>query len=358
MKIKLVLLDRDREYLNRLITVLSNKYSDKLEIYSFTEMSMALETLQTIKADVFLANEEFEIDEKAFNQSCGFAYISEDSDVESIRTCKAVSKYQRVDLFFREVLNIYAENTTRIIGYKARRDKTAEIVTFMSVNGGTGTSLMAASFAKYAAVRGKKVLYLNLELLGSADDYFKGEGRLDFSDVIYAVKSRKANLALKLESIVKQDSSGVYFYSCPNTALDLLELDEEDIHVFFQELCNGGIYDYIIVDMDCSFDKRDMCIMELSRKIILINDDMALPNSKLSRFYDVLNLLEGQHLTNVFEKLSLIYNKSDGVNFRISEVPDIKCLGCVPYFEGETIDDIVKQMMTVEWFNELVRETL
>lgn len=357
MKIKLVLLDRDREYLNRLMTVLSHKYSDNLELYSFTEMCMALEILQTIKADVFLANEEFEIEEKILSQNCGFAYLSEDSDVDSIREYRVVSKYQRVDLFFKELLDIYAENNTRVTGYKARGDKTAEIFTFMSADGGAGSSLMAAAFSKYVATRGKKILYLNFELLGSADDYFKGEGRLDFSDVIYAVKSKKANLGLKLESIVKQDSSGVCFYSSPNTALDLLEFDEEDILFFFQELCNEGMYDYIIVDMDCSFDKKALSIMELSRKIILINNDMARPNSKLSRFYDVLNILEGQQLTNVLGKLFLAYNKSVDDNFKINEVPDVKCLGSVPNFEGKTVEEIVNQMVSIEWFEELINAT-
>jgi len=306
---------------------------------------------------VFFANEEFEIDERGLPEKCEFAYISEDSDVESIREHRAVAKYQRVDLFYKEILNIYAENTTSIIGYKSGCNKVTQIIAFTSASGGTGSSLLAAAFAKYVATSGKKVLYLNLEQLGCADDYFKGEGRLDFSDVIYAVKSKKANLGLKLESIVKQDSSGVYFYSSSNQALDLLELDEEDIRILVQELCNKGMYDYIVVDMDCSFDKRTRCIMEFSKKLVLVSDDMAVSNSKLKRLYDALNALESQNLLNVSDKLFLVYNKSDGGNFRINEVPDIKCLGSVQNFEGESVDDIVNQMLSVNWFNELTNVT-
>lgn len=357
MKIKLVLLDRDREYLSRLMAVLSHKYPDKLEIYSFTEMKMALDILKTVKADVFLANEEFEIDEKILSEKCGFAYIAEDSDVESIREHRAVSKYQRVDLFYKNILNIYAENSSKVTGYKSHSNKVTQIITFMSAEGGAGSSLLAAAFARYVAGNGKKVLYLNMEQLGCAEDYFNGEGRLDFSDVIYAVKSKKANLALKLESIVKQDSSGVYFYSSSKVALDLLELDEEDICIFIQELCNSGIYDYIVMDVDCSFDKRTKSIMEFSQKIILVSDDMAVSNSKLKRLYDALVALESQGLLNVLDKLFLVYNKSNGDNFRINEVPDIKCLGSVPHFEGESLDDIENQVVSVNWFKELLNVT-
>ena len=36
MKIKVALLDKDKEYLNRLTGVFNTKYADKLEVYSFT----------------------------------------------------------------------------------------------------------------------------------------------------------------------------------------------------------------------------------------------------------------------------------------------------------------------------------
>ncbi len=37
MKIKVALLDKDKEYLDRLKGVFNTKYADKLEVYSFTD---------------------------------------------------------------------------------------------------------------------------------------------------------------------------------------------------------------------------------------------------------------------------------------------------------------------------------
>ena len=48
------------------------------------------------------------------------------------------------------------------------------------------------------------------------------------SDIIFSLKSKKANLAMKLESCVKQDHTGVYFYSQAKFALDMMELDKEE----------------------------------------------------------------------------------------------------------------------------------
>ncbi len=355
MKIKLVLLDKDREYLGRLVPVLINKYPDKLEIYSFTDSKLAFETLKTIKADVFLMDEEFDISMPLIPEKCGFAYMSKEADVESIRGQRAVSKYRRVDLFYKDILGIYAENSSIITGYKSNSNKATGIVTFMSASGGAGSSLLAAVFARYVASCDKKVLYLNLEQLGSADDYFTDEGRLDFSDVVYAVKSRKVNLALKLESIVKQDSSGVCFYSSSNLALDLLELDEEDVSILLQELCSRGMYDYIVVDADCNLDKRTRRIMEFCEKIVLVSEDMPVSHNKLRRLYDALYVLEEQEPADILSKLLLVYNKADVDNLKIVEETDIKYLGCVPYFKGETADDIMNRMLSVEWFKELIQ---
>ena len=62
MRIKLALLDKDQNYLNRIVSVFNTKYSDKLEIYSFTNTENALATLDSARIDVLVASDVFEID--------------------------------------------------------------------------------------------------------------------------------------------------------------------------------------------------------------------------------------------------------------------------------------------------------
>ena len=49
MKIKLAILDKDKSYLNRIVTVFEVKYADKFEVYSFTDLSVAIQTLSEVK---------------------------------------------------------------------------------------------------------------------------------------------------------------------------------------------------------------------------------------------------------------------------------------------------------------------
>ena len=97
----------------------------------------------------------------------------------------------------------------------------SNVIAFMSPAGGTGTSSMAAACAMQCAGRGNNVLYLNLEKFGSSDVFFSGEGQFTMSDIIFALKGRKANLAMKLQSCVKKATCGGDFFSTSQTALDI-----------------------------------------------------------------------------------------------------------------------------------------
>ena len=78
-------------------------------------------------------------------------------------------------------------------------------------------------------------LFLNLKQFGSTENIFEASGKGSFTDAIFAIKSKKVNMTLKLESIVKQSEDGVYFYDNCQNALDYTEikLDELEIGYFF-----------------------------------------------------------------------------------------------------------------------------
>ena len=54
MKIKLAILDNDMSYLKRITTVFETKYSDKVEVHSFSNLSVAMDNLERSKIDILL----------------------------------------------------------------------------------------------------------------------------------------------------------------------------------------------------------------------------------------------------------------------------------------------------------------
>jgi hypothetical protein len=62
LKIKLAILDSDANYLNRIASVFTNRFSDKLEVYSFTDTQAAMQNLKPSRINVFIAGDAFDID--------------------------------------------------------------------------------------------------------------------------------------------------------------------------------------------------------------------------------------------------------------------------------------------------------
>ena len=353
MKIKLAILEKDVSYLNRIVAAFSTKYADKFEIYSFTDPSVALSSLDDAKIDVLVANDAFEIDIASLPKRCGFAYFVDSADINMENDQRAICKYQKADLIYKQILSVYSEKAGSISGLKLDEEST-KIIFFNSVSGGTGASSMAAATALRFAAKNKKTLYLNIEKFGSADTFFSGEGQFDMSDIIFALKSKKANLPLKLESCVKQDSKGVYFYSQTQIALDMLELGCDEVIRLISELKLTGGYDYIIVDSDFGLDKDSLKIYRLAHSIVWGGDGSEASNNKIFRAYNALNTLEANADSPLVNRLCLIYNKfSNKTSKALSDIA-IKNIGGAPRFEHATVDMVLEQLQSKDMLDKIV----
>lgn len=352
MKIKLALLDNDINYLNRIVSALNTKYPDKFEIYSFTVAESAMNNLASANIDVLIANVCFEIDLSSIPAECGFAYLSDNIGVDTVNGQRAISKFQKVDLTYRQILSIYSEKATNITGL-ADENGNGKIIVFSSPYGGAGTSTIAASCAVNLAANNKKVLYLNLEKFGGADDYFSDEGQFDLSDVIFALKSKKSNLSVKLESCVKQDVSGAFFYSQPKMALDMLELSYADMIQLLNEIKITGEYEYIIVDIDFSLGKEAMDLYKLSRSWVWVSDGTSSGNMKTKRAHDALIVLDQNNNTRMCDRLLLVYNKYDKHSSMIEEAIG-NSIGVIPYSDVLTTKQVIDKIAHLDIFNKII----
>ncbi len=353
MKIKLAILERDQNYLNRIVSVFNTKYADKFEIYSFTNQEVAMSTLDNAKIDVLVASDTFEIDVASLPKRCGFAYFVDSMDVETVNDQRAIAKFQKVDLIYKQILSVFSENAVNVSGLKLG-DDAAKIIAFQSVSGGCGGSTMAAACALHYAAQGNKVLYLNLEKFGSSDSFFSAEGQFDMSDIIFALKSKKTNLALKLESCVKHDSRGVCFYSQSKIALDMLELSTDDILKLINEVKLMGSYNVIVLDLDFSIDMEYLKILRLTHSVVWVGDGSEISNNKLFRAFNALSTIEQNADASLVNRLQLIYNKFSSKTSKTIDEIGIKSIGGNPRFEHATTTMVLDQIYKKDMFDKIV----
>jgi cellulose biosynthesis protein BcsQ len=353
VKIKLVIADTDEIYVNRLINFFNGSYNDKLEMYSFTSMDTFSDFILKNKVDVLIATESFGINLKEIPEKIAFAYFSESTSIDTISGVRTICKYQKVDLIYKEILSLYSERTTNVIGYKSDNGEFTQIHTFLSCSGGTGNSTVAAAYTINLAHKGKKVLYLNIELLGTTNAFFNAEGLFNFGDVLYAIKSKKSNLILKLESTVKKDPTGVFFYDTCKMPFDIMEINKEDIKKLLDELKISGIYDYIIIDTDFTLNKTMNLVLQYSNSLIFVSDGTEVATVKFKMAYGALRVLEEQQDIRLFSKISLIYNKFSSENGKYIENESINVLGGAPRFKNATAIQIAKQISEMSIFDKI-----
>ena len=353
MKIKIAILERDTSYLTRIVSAFGTKYSEKLEIYSFTDPEVAVATLNNAKIDVLLASDVFPIDITKLPNRCAFAYLVDSMGIETLNDQRAICKFQKADLIYKQILSVYSEKASSITGFKMTGDE-GQIIAFCSASGGVGSSTMAAACAVHFAAKEKKVLYLNLEKFGSSDVFFSGQGQFDMSDIIFALKSKKTNLPLKLESCVKQDPRGVYFYSQAKIALDMMELNTEDTLRLISELKLMGEYDYIILDMDFAIDKETLKIFRQAQGIVLVGDGSLESNNKTERAFTALATLEANADAPLTNRMCFAYDKVSSKNGQSVNATGLRVLGGAPRYSGASIQQIVDQLSAMDIFDSIL----
>ena len=352
MKIRLAVLVQDRNYLNRISSIFGAKYADKLEVYSFTDQTVAMDTLASSKVEVFLADEAFMIDTKALPKNCGFAYLVDNVGIESFRDQPAVCKFQKAELIYRQILSLYSEKSGSAV-ILAQNDGSCRIVAFASPSGGTGCSSMAAAYSINQAEKGRRTLYLNLEKYGVSESFFSSEGQFTLSDIIFTLKSRKANLSLKLESCVRHDESGVYYYASPAVALDMLELKGEEIIRLINEIKISGLFDLMVLDMDFGLDKDTISVLRQAQMVIMVGDGSEISNSKITRATAAMTILEQDATAPLNNRLGVLYNKFSNKTGSVVSNFDGKTLGGAPKYEHAKTSAVIRELSKLKAFDQI-----
>ena len=356
MKIKVAVLDKDVAYLKGFLTAFGMRFSERIELRSYTDKDLALKDIETSQVDVVLVSDEFNLDPSEIHAKCGFAYFVSGTGVESINGQLAIHKYQKADLIYKQLLSLYAENA-QDYGF-ASEDEKSKVIMFTSPAGGTGASALAAAAALHFAKQGKKTVYLNLEKYGSADVYFDGEGQFSLSDVIIALEKNrkttsKTNVFLKMESSIKQDPRGVFFFSQTRHALEMQEFTISDMIESLKVLKKDGEYDYIIVDADFSLDEENLKLYQMMNSVVIVSNGTEVANRKITRAYEALKTLEESKEYNIISRICLAYNIFSNKTGTNPDKLEVRMIGGAPRFQHAVTQEILEDLSKYDMFDHI-----
>lgn len=353
MRFKVAILEKDKNYLSKITGAFTTRYADKVEVYSFTDEKLVTAHITEKRIDVFIAGDGYDIDVTELPNTCGFAYFVDSSDIESLKGQRAICKYQKVEQIYRQIYDIYAEKAGTNFELK-EGEGSCKMIVFASPSGGAGSSTMAAACARYIAAKGKRVMYLNLEDFGGADTFFVGNNQSSMSDIIYALKSKSIKLAMKIESCTQTDSSGVAFFPQANHALNMLELENEEVLTLLDEIRKTDNYDYIVIDKDFGIRKDDFKIYDQCNAWILVGTGTEISNAKIFRCYEAVKTMLGEEAVKTLSRMYLMYNQFSNKTATVLENMDIKRIGGAPRYERASLAQIIEQLSVMTVFDEIM----
>lgn len=172
------------------------------------------------------------------------------------------------------------------------------------------------------------------------------------SDVIFEIKSKKANLALKLESYVKQDHSGVCFFSQAKNALDMIELKNAERMLLLEELSSMG-FDCIVVDSPFSLDADHLDLFVRSHEVIMVSNGTEIANFKIINAYNAVRIMDQNADMPIANRFCLAYNNFHASGCSKIDDSNIKNIGGVPVFANASPSQIVFQIAKRDLFEKI-----
>lgn len=351
IKIKLGIVDSDVLYLRRFTDLMGKKYSNQIEMYSFTDSSSVLQSVRENRINVLIVSHDTQINTGELADFCMFAYLTDSGMIDTYNGYKTICRYQRADVIYRQILGLYSEKLADKVRYRMSGRERARISLFVPCCEGAGAVTAAAAFAEHLAAGGKKTLFLNLRQFRDTSGIFSATGTGTFTDVIFALKSRRVNLTLKLESLVKQSQSGVYFYDTCVNSLDYTELRDSELRVFMDEISANSGYDHIVAVSDFYISEQLVTLFEYSSDIVIVSGDSAVSKIIFSMKTEAINSIEKRKQINISDKLKVIFNKSRYVKtFHV----DVPVIGIQPDLELDDEKEIVKSFASSDMFEKLL----
>lgn len=281
MNILLAIADSDRDYLKKISEELQGYQDLTIHVYTSAdklETAMESETFDVLMFDPDLSDARINFS-KVKMPIC--LYSEEAEKTSLYKECARISKYQRISRIYKEMIQAYAEKA----GYSYETDHSGhmKVVAVYSPIGGSGKTTAALSIAGQAAKKGKQVLFLSLEALGSSAilNTYQEPGIVALTE---AASDKNVNFELKIKGLVKQGTNQMYYVEGFERLADYHAVSGEEIENVIKQIQKSGVCDYLIVDLDSNSGAIEMAVMKLADKIVITEKPGELCSMKMQLF--------------------------------------------------------------------------
>ena len=325
MKLKLVVADHDLEYLEHFTRCIQVNYFDEIELASFSKQDKLEEYLEQNDCDVLMYSSEFETKNC---QGLKFMLHAESNEGESDGV-PVICKYQKMEHLYKRILGALAE-TKESYKLSALKEKDGtRVVSFLSASGGAGKTVSAVTYARLQALQNKRILYLSSETLSTSEEYFDSYGEVTMSQIFFAIKRSKGNIPQKIESALRVDDHGIYYFLPGDNPLELQEITGEDWKELVIQLVAMKKFDTIVVDVENPLFSSMREILDVSDILLAVTSGQQEDVKRYQKLFHAMRILEKQTKERWMEKVFFLQNKGDAQS-QVQQIEGIRIVGRIP----------------------------
>lgn len=334
--INVLLLTKDHEYSERVTKFLSARHTN-IRVTSLDSPDAIADVIRSASVSVLLAGEEFPAGELPETPGTAQGRL-----VGGRASCspgdKVFCKYSSVDELYRIILGLYAE----VSSVSEESDGKRRVFSFVSTNGGAGSTAVSAAFAQSTARSGIKVLYLSLDKFESSIMAQESDADGCMSDLILAAMSAektKINLPAKAASLIRTDPVGVsYIQGCryPN---DFDEMNGEMLARVVGACIASAEYGCVVIDGSLGDQLVRDYIISSTDRLVLVSESDLRAAQKLRRYITWLGNLDKKLNRDIMSRTSVVINKG---NFAAGNgtIDGVRVAGSIPKYGDNNINGI------------------
>ncbi len=385
---RLILGDTDIRYLERMKQWITRDYGAEILVSTFSDRDSLMRSLRRDGADLVLADRSLIPDLSALRAAGAgsAAFLGEEDGTDSMTGERVVGKYKRMDIFADTVRELagpsgrkspdtdaaagWTDNapgagiasasvpggirgdslrTVILDEYGPAEDAagrtSSRVIAVTSFSGGTGVTTVASALARNLQGDGLETMYLNLELVNSAQDLFRGGGTGTLYDALEIIRSGDPEPAPQIRRILCRTSDGTAFFRGSGDRANLPNTSGEELASLITALRYSGIFSYIVVDLNYTGLPRDMHVLDCADTILAVDDGTQTANRKLRSVLNILDYMARETGIDFRSRMKILYNRfsssksSSEAEASITAVP-----GKIPPVMHATTEEIVSYL--------------
>jgi len=227
-----------------------------------------------------------------------------------------------------------------------KRAVKSKMITYFSLGGGMGSSVVAMGTAAHFAKMNKKILYLNLKPFAAG--YFSAENEgVSLEMLTEDIEGKKGNLNHLLDSMAL-DSSGVFLLNHNGDLNRLNQMPSNEFETLFQLLDQTEKFEWMIMDVQMTSADYLQAVLKHSSIICIVLDGSSDSMKRFAKMTAYLNKVDSQYM----DKIKIIYNKYRTMPNVGKEIQS-KVAGGIGYIESGSPQDVLNKVANMKFLDNL-----